>query len=79
MRNDETVCPFCKGHFPLNKSLCPTTNCFAYRVDDENYDLPFYKRHNIKEEVKRKVKILKEIENGRPVFTTKIQTTLSSE
>ena len=36
-----TVCPYCKEDFPLDKILC---GCGAYRVTEENHDLSFKDR-----------------------------------
>ena len=49
MKADE-ICTHCGTKFPLDKNICPGKHCFAYRVDDENYNLSLKERLDIKEE-----------------------------
>jgi len=47
-----TICPFCETAFPLDKKLCPNTKCGAYRVNENNYNIPLNRRKDMTKEYK---------------------------
>lgn len=54
-------CPFCDTPWVEGKLMCNGSNCFAYKVTKDNYDIPRAKRYDLKEEIKNIIKVKEDV------------------